>query len=55
MKQYDNATTLIEMIENGIVICPEEILEHYNLTEDELDILVREGQIAFPDEKYCTN
>ena len=55
MNHFNEAILLIQMIEDGTLINPEQILEHYQITQDDLDNLVSNGQVSYPVEKYGTD
>jgi len=54
MKDFQEAISFIQMIEDGTLINPEQIHEIYQITQDDLETLVSNRQISYPEEKFGT-
>lgn len=54
MTHFNEAISLIQMIKDGTLINPEMIMEHYQITAEDLDTLVSNRHISYPEEKYGT-
>lgn len=54
MIEIQEAMSFIQLIEEGVLINPDQIEEHYNIKEEDLEMLVSNRELSYPIKRFGT-